>query len=190
MILLLFFNLTTGVWAHPHVFADNNIVFVFDRNGLAGVQIRWTFDELYSSSLILDYDKNRDHTFNPVEIRELTKQALSDLKGNHYFTHIRMNGREFSISTISDFKVAIKKNRAVYSFFVPCPMMVKASEQTADVSCYDETYYIEIASDYQKAAAVDDKFGFHHRLFVTDDEENCYYFGQVLPQKITVKFWR
>jgi hypothetical protein len=30
--------------------------------------------------------------------------------------------------------------------------------------------------NYQRAAVVDNKFGFQHRLSVTDDEANAYYF--------------
>jgi ABC-type uncharacterized transport system substrate-binding protein len=188
--LLLLISFTSGARAHPHVFVDDNVVFGLDANGLTGVKIQWTFDELYSSSVIMDYDKNRDHTFSPAEAKQLAGQALADLKQNHYFTYIRVNGRDFPVKSIVQFKVAINKGRVVYSFYVPCPIPVQTAEQTVDVSCYDESYYIEMTTGYQKAATVVNKAGFHTNLTVTDDEENFYYYGQVLPQKITLKFWR
>jgi ABC-type uncharacterized transport system substrate-binding protein len=174
--VLLLIVFASGVWAHPHVFVDNKVVFVFNARGLTGVKIQWTFDELYSSSVIMDYDKNRDHILNSAETRRLAGQALADLKLKHFFTYIRVNGRDFTVESIMKFKVAIKNGRT--------------AEQTVDVTCYDESYYIEVTTNYQKAATVVNEGGFHANLAVTDDEENFYYFGQVLPQKITLKFWR
>jgi ABC-type uncharacterized transport system substrate-binding protein len=139
---LFFLLFAPGVWAHPHVFVDNNVVFVFDAKGLTGVKIQWTFDELYSSSVIMDYDQNRDQVFNSVEARQLAGQAVADLKPNHYFTYIQVNGRAFPVKGIREFKVAIKKSRVVYSFYVPCPVSVRTAEQTVAVSCYDESYYV------------------------------------------------
>jgi ABC-type uncharacterized transport system substrate-binding protein len=188
--VLLLIVFASGVWAHPHVFVDNKVVFVFNARGLTGVKIQWTFDELYSSSVIMDYDKNRDHILNSAETRRLAGQALADLKLKHFFTYIRVNGRDFTVESIMKFKVAIKNGRVVYSFYVPCPISVRTAEQTVDVTCYDESYYIEVTTNYQKAATVVNEGGFHANLAVTDDEENFYYFGQVLPQKITLKFWR
>jgi ABC-type uncharacterized transport system substrate-binding protein len=188
--ILLFISFTSGAWAHPHVFVNNNVVCGFDAKGLTGVKIQWTFDELYSSGVIMDYDKNRDHALNPAESKQLAAQALADLKLNHYFTYIRVNGHDFPVKSIAEFNVVIKKGRVIYSFFVPCPIPVQTTEQTMDVSCYDESYYIEITTNYQNAATVVNKSGFHTNLTVTDDEEHPYYYEQVLPQKITLKFRR
>jgi ABC-type uncharacterized transport system substrate-binding protein len=188
--ILLFIIFIPVVWAHPHVFAENNVVFDFNGKGLTGVKIRWTFDELYSSSIIMDYDKNRDRTFEPDEAKKLARQAMADLKLNHYFTYVRVNGRDFPVNSIKDFQVAINQGRVVYSFCVPCPISVRTTEQSVDVSCYDENYYIAISTSYQKAATVVNKFGFNTFINVSDDEESFCYFGQIIPQKITLKFWR
>ena len=44
LFFVLFFSGTAG--AHPHAFVECQLTFVFDKDGLAGLQQRWMLDEM------------------------------------------------------------------------------------------------------------------------------------------------
>ena len=51
-ILLFFGTFISPASAHPHVFVDYGISFVFDEKGLTGIAIDWAFDEMFSQMLL------------------------------------------------------------------------------------------------------------------------------------------
>ena len=72
-------------FSHAHVFIDNSMVFVFDKNGLLGVKLTWQFDEMFGSSVIADFDKNKDHKFSQDEIKKLKAGAFANMKKFCYY---------------------------------------------------------------------------------------------------------
>ena len=44
-----------SLFAHPHVFIDYTVNFVFDQNELTGVETQWIFDEMYPYSISLKF---------------------------------------------------------------------------------------------------------------------------------------
>ena len=66
-ILLLMFP--PLFYAHPHVFIENRLTIVFDSKGLAGIEVKWVFDEFFSNMIVTDYDQNRNHKLENAEIK-------------------------------------------------------------------------------------------------------------------------
>ena len=57
--------------AHPHVLIDTGLKLVTDAEGmLVGVEVQWTYDDLYSMLLFEDMGVDNDHDgrLNPAEI--------------------------------------------------------------------------------------------------------------------------
>ena len=52
---LLLFPIST--WSLPHVFPTSSARVVFDEKGIADIRIQWAFDDMFSSSLMLDFEK-------------------------------------------------------------------------------------------------------------------------------------
>lgn len=178
----------SSLQAHPHVFIDNQVEYVFDKNGLAGISVKWVFDEMYSSSLIMDYDQNKDNSFNPVEISLIQQKAFANLKSSHYFIYIRINGKGFTVKEVTHFSASIDKNKVVYYFFIPCILAAGSIEQELKVSVYDESYYVEVTTKYKNAVRLVNPASFSYSYSVTDDEDHPYYYDQVLSQVIDLKF--
>ena len=65
--LALLWMIPQHLSAHPHVFIRNTLTFVFDENGLKGIEQRWVFDEMFSAGIIFDYDTDANGSFDPVE---------------------------------------------------------------------------------------------------------------------------
>ena len=82
----VFLLYATKTLSHPHIFVDCTLSFVFDENGFAGIKERWVFDEMFSSMILNDFDKDRNLSLDSQEIVAIKKGAFSNLKNFNYFT--------------------------------------------------------------------------------------------------------
>ena len=82
--------------------------------------------------IIHDYDRNQNGGFEPEEIKNVRKEAFSNLKNFGYFTHVKISGKPFEVKYVKTSNAKIVKDRVVYHFFVPCH--VKAAGMASSIS--------------------------------------------------------
>lgn len=137
VIILLFSALMN---AHPHLFVDAEITAVFSGDNVKGFSHTWFFDEMFSSSIIAEFDKNSDGKFSPSEREKLKKEAFEYTAEQHYFTHVQIGKKPFFITTATDFRPSIEKGILVYRFFTPCHALASKKEKIT-LQLFDNTYY-------------------------------------------------
>lgn len=198
MVLFASF-IPNAILAHPHVFIDNIVTIVFDQNGLAGFKAKWVFDEMFSSMLIHDYDTDKDGKYNPKELEVLKKEGFSNLENYDYFTYIKVNGEEFKVKRVENFSASINpikeprtqgtiSNKVVYTFFIPCEVLVTSSYKEIKISMFDKTYYVNVALAEKNPVQFEDASSFDYSYKIVDNTKNPYYYGQVVPHEIIFKF--
>lgn len=133
---------TITLLAHPHMFIDTNPTIVMDKNGLKGVEVSWVFDDMFSSVVIKDYDKNKDQKFNQKELAKLKKEAFDYTAEYHYFTKLTLGKKQLPMGAPQNFTPTIKKGRLIYHFFIPCLVPVKKGVKKVKLSIFDPTFYI------------------------------------------------
>ncbi len=173
--------------AHPHVFIDSWVTVVFDKKGLAGFNIRWAFDDMFSSMIIMDFDINQNGGFDTSEIKELKAGAFSNLKKFNYFIHVKLDKKPFVVKYVKDFRAEIKGDRLIYHFFVPCH--VRAARQWKDIriSVYDREYYSDILPG-KGHLKFKDQGTFEVRHHLRQNKEEAYFFEQIYPFEATIRF--
>ena len=189
LIFFVVFVHVPVVVPHPHVFIYNSIKVVFDEKGLAGFKVKWVFDEMFSNMIIHDFDRNRNGHLEPSEIRDIKNGAFSNLKHFDYFTHVKINGKLFKVKFFKDFSAKIKDNALIYRFFVPCHVSAISSFKEIMISIYDISFYCSVfltknPVDFENAPT----YELHHRI--TKNKKEAYYYGQVYPEEIIVRFRR
>ena len=131
----------SAAWAHPHVFAEARLeVIVNDKGGVDQLRHVWRFDELFSSTVMLDFDANADLKLAEDELAEVGAVIKDSLADYNYFTFVTKDGREISV-TPPDVIHADFQDGQLLLFFA-----VKPSENmslTGDMSfgTYDPTMY-------------------------------------------------
>jgi ABC-type uncharacterized transport system substrate-binding protein len=140
----LIFGWAWPAQAHPHVWIDANVTFVFDQKMLTGVRVEWTFDEIFSTLVIREHDKNKNKKFEDSEIESVRRDAFVATREYNYFTHITVAGSKAAIADAADFKADIVKGKVVYRFTLPLAAPVDPSEKPVIVKAYDETFYVDI----------------------------------------------
>lgn len=144
-IVLLLATFTPPASAHPHVFVDYGMTFVFDQQGLAGITMEWAFDEMFTQMLLEEGDLNRDRHFDSREIAGIKTGAFDNLANHAWFTHILVNGRPYPVTTVTSFNAVLKDGQARYSFFIPCQVPAGKTPQTVSLTLYDPTYYTDLS---------------------------------------------
>lgn len=133
-----------GVLAHPHVFIDAGVEFLFDATGaLAAVRIVWAYDELYSLMVIEDLglDPDFDGRLTAAEVAQLSGFDMAWVEGFAGDLYLLRDGAAVALSgplewgaVYRDGRVVSSHVRAVAERFAPAGTAVTAS-------LYDPGYY-------------------------------------------------
>ncbi len=129
MKLLITFLLTNiYLFAHPHVFIDIYPKINIKNTKATSLSLQWKFDQITSSMLLMDFDKNNDNLFNKKEASKVKKSAMKTFKRHNYYLKIRENDKNVKIQKLDNFVVTIDKDgRVVYTFDLICNFEVKDS---------------------------------------------------------------
>jgi len=184
LILMLF----KGVLAHPHVFIIQHLEIVFDDQGLAGFKIHWEFDDMFASMIAGDYDKNQNSILESAEVAAIKENAFSYTSNQDYFTFIKIDGKPFKVSYITDFSAKLIDNKLLYEFFVPCHVVGTSSIKQVIVASYDPTYYSAIYFVEKKSVSIERGGKFKIRTVIREDASTSIYFGMVHPLALFLEF--
>lgn len=186
LTMLAGFAMCRPAQAHPHVWIDNRIAFIFDGDTVTALRVTWRFDEFYSDGLIADFDADGDRTFSPDEVAALHENAFSALEDYHYLSRIWVGDTPFDPREVADFTARLEDGVVVYSFLIPLPEPADPRRTPLAAAVYDEEYYIEILLAETDPVSVEGEAGAGCRTDIQDDAENAYYFGMVYPQKVSL----
>jgi len=131
-------------FAHPHIFAEARLEVVAGADGnVAELQNVWRFDEVFSSSVLLDFDKNTDLKLDAKELAELGETMRKSLADYHYFTTITMNGAVIGVTKPDVIHATLDGNQLLVIFAVkpekPVPLKGRLT-----FGIYDPTMYTSI----------------------------------------------
>lgn len=143
-LVTLMIGCGSAVEAHPHVWIDANLTFVFDQKMLTGVQVEWTFDDIFSTLVIREHDKNHNKKLEPAEIESVRNEAFIATKDYGYFTHISLGGKKAQTGEARDFTAEIVKGKLVYRFTLPLAQPVDPVATGVSVLTYDESFYVDV----------------------------------------------
>lgn len=135
--------------AHPHIFVEARLEIVAGDNGqIAELRNVWRFDEVFSSSVLLDFDKNSNLKLDPDELKAVGKTVRQSLADFDYYTNMTDNGKHIKVSPPDVINVDFKNNQLLMFFAVKpaTPMPLKG---TLSFGVYDPSLYtsIDFATD-------------------------------------------
>jgi len=130
-----------SVSAHPHVFAEARLEIDTSADG----QVRelrhvWRFDEVFSSSVILDFDENADLQLDAGERAKISDMVTQSLAEFDYYTNLTVNGRDVAISLPEAIKVDYQDGQLLM-FFAVVPQEKLALGGKISVGVFDPTMY-------------------------------------------------
>lgn len=171
--------------AHPHVWIDNITTIIFEDGKVTGVRVRWTFDELFGSGVIKDYDKNGDGKFDAAEIRVVKAEAFAALADYGYFVNVFVGGKPLKAGAAKDFKPSVNKSKQlVYEFTVPFPEAIDPKAPGFKIGIYDPSFYVYVGPDDSDPVRFAGMKDGACQYKIVEDKEHPIYFDSVFPPVI------
>ena len=192
MTVLLLTAVGKAVFAHPHVFISQKVNIVFDDKGLAGFNIEWEFDDMFTTMILGDYDANKNQFLEKNEVATIKEKAFSYLANFNYFTFIKIENKPFDVKFVKNFFAKINNNKLIYEFFVPCHVSAIKNIKNIIVASYDPSYYSAVFFSGKDGVTLNDSQGnlkkYKVKTLVKEDKSTKIYFDMINPMALFMEF--
>lgn len=186
ILILIVMLFPLSAHAHPHVWVDVSVKANFNsKKQITSIYETWEFDDIFSSSVIADHDKNKDGKFDVAEIKSVRDNAFINLKNYGFYTHLFINDKKQKITEFKDFNAEIKNDKVVYEFTIPFPKPLNPFKDNVNLGIYDGEYYVELT--YKNVPFTVEGIESSicpHAIF--EDKKHPTYMGMVNPKTIKV----
>lgn len=162
---------TVAAAAHPHVFAEARLEVVVAGDGTV-TELRnvWRFDELFSSTVLLDFDANTDLKLQPDELADIGNVIRESLADYSYFTFITRDGKDIAITPPDIIHVDFQDNQLLLFFAVKPDHAIPLKGKLA-FGVYDPTIYTAIDFVHDGDLVVEGNAGSCRREVVRPDPD-------------------
>ncbi|MGB8816482.1 MAG: DUF1007 family protein [Rhizobiaceae bacterium] len=130
--------------AHPHVFAEAKLNVEIDATGkVSKLSHVWRFDDIFSETVIFEFDKDADGKISPLEQAEVSKTIVDSIGEYNYFEAVLDNGKEVKMAKPTDLVAAFDGKTLVVSYS-NTPVTSFSASGRVSFGIYDPTFYTAI----------------------------------------------
>ena len=131
-------------FAHPHVYAEARLeVAVDSKGGVEALRHVWRFDDLFSSTVLLEFDANADLKLDDAELREVGSTVHASLAEFGYFQLVSADGKDVAMRPPAEI-VAMFQDNSLLILFESQPVEPLPLTGTVSFGVYDPTFYTAI----------------------------------------------
>lgn len=131
--------------AHPHVFVDATMEIIASPDGhLAEVRNIWWMDELFSASVIPDFDKNANGRLDPDELKAVGAQVRKSIAQWSFYTFVRTDKTRVAMQEPPVLKVSHDKRsgKLLFDFTMKPKAPLDLTKEKVTFSNFDDTYFV------------------------------------------------
>lgn len=135
--------------AHPHIFIDAKFeVVAAPDDSISELRNVWSFDEVFSSSVLMDFGKAGDQTLNASELKAVGKTVRDSLAQYNYYTNVTSNGKAVPMAKPDTIQADYKDGSLTLTFSLK-PEQKTPLKGTTIFGIYDKTLYtaVDFATD-------------------------------------------
>lgn len=141
--------------AHPHVFAEARLdVMVSPEGSVQSLRHLWRFDDLFSSTVLVEFDKNGDLKLDEGELDEVANVVKDSLKEYDYFQVVSVDGKSVAMAAPAQLMANYEDNQLII-LFESAPKSELKLAGKVDFGIYDPTFYTAINFVEDESMAVD-----------------------------------
>jgi len=131
-------------WVHPHVFAEASLEVKLDGGATVhSLRHVWRFDDLFSSTVLVEFDKNQDLKLDDTELLDVANTIFASLAEFDYFQLVSSQGKDVAMKA-PDKLIATFENNQLVVFFESQPVEPLKLAGKVDFGVYDPTFYTAI----------------------------------------------
>jgi len=175
---LAFLATSFKVMAHPHIWVYTDLALKTEGQYITGLNINWSFDEMYSSAFMMDADLNKDGKLDPSESEAMQKQVMEKAVSSITpFIMLKFEGKDTFGYKLDNLKIKYdeESEQVVYNFDLKlhAPRKLEGFHKLAIV---DKEFYVAFEQSY------DFKIPKSCQFDLIEDQEITIYDGLVNPE--------
>jgi ABC-type uncharacterized transport system substrate-binding protein len=131
--------------AHPHVFAEArlDVILSEDHQSVKALRHLWRFDDLFSSTVMMEFDKNSDLKLDDNELKEVADTVHSSLAEFNYFQLVTQDGKDVAMTPPPHLMANFDNDQLIILFESEPKAPIKLTGKI-DIGVYDPTFYTAI----------------------------------------------
>jgi ABC-type uncharacterized transport system substrate-binding protein len=134
----------TSARTHPHVLAETRLdVIANSDETVRSLRDVWRFDELFSSSVVLDFDANYDLELDDEELQKVSTTIFESLADYNYFQLVTADGEDIVMNQPARLIASYEQDRLIVLFESEPKDLLKLTGKV-DFGVYDPTFYVAI----------------------------------------------
>ncbi len=131
-------------FSHPHFFAEARLdVTVTAQGDVKSLRHVWRFDDLFSSTVLLEFDANSDLKLDAEELKEVSRVVYDSIGDYGYFQMVRLNDKPVAMKPPPGLMVDYQDDQLIILFESEPEGELKLSGKL-DFGVYDPTFYTAI----------------------------------------------
>lgn len=143
----MFFAAPVAGYCHPHVFIAARFQAVAGPDGkLVELRNDWLFDEVFSSSVLMDFDRNGDLQLDAGELKAVGETVRKSIAKYGYYTSIIHDGQKIAVKRPGAIQATFDDNILHLTFSLK-PVQPIALKGKLVLGIYDPTLYTAIDFD-------------------------------------------
>jgi len=138
---------------HPHVFAEARLDVMVNSDGtVKSLRHLWRFDDLFSSTVLVEFDSNGDLKLDDAELQEVSKTVYDSLADFNYFQMVTLDGKDVAMKPPPQLMANFENDQLIIMFESE-PKDALPLKGKVDFGVYDPTFYtaIEFTDDQNMA---------------------------------------
>ena len=129
---------------HPHVFAEARLdVVVNGDQTVKSLRHLWRFDDLFSSTVLMEFDKNSDLMLDDAELQDVSNTVFASIAEYEYFQLVSAEGKDVAMKPPASLMANYENNQLIILFESEPKEPLKLKGKV-DFGVYDPTFYTAI----------------------------------------------
>jgi ABC-type uncharacterized transport system substrate-binding protein len=130
---------------HPHVFAEARLDVILspDHQTVKALRHLWRFDDLFSSTVMMEFDKNSDLKLDDKELKDVADTVHASLAEFNYFQLVTVDGKDVAMNPPPHLMANFENDQLIILFESEPKVPIKLAGKI-DFGVYDPTFYTAI----------------------------------------------
>ena len=134
----------TPAYVHPHVFAEARLDISIRPDGtVEKLGHVWRFDDIFSSTVLVEFDKNADMKLDDKELADLASTINQSIAEYDYFQTVMLDGKAVAMAAPQHLIADFQNNQLLIIFESAPKQPLKLGKKTS-FGVYDPTFYTAI----------------------------------------------
>ena len=135
--------LASPATAHPHVFAEARLDVVSDGKTVTALRHVWRFDEYFSATVSLEFDRNGDGKLDTAETAEVGDTIKLSTAEFNFFNNVFSGGTEIAMQVPGDLMIDFVDGQMIV-IFETTPASPIPLDKSMSFGIFDPTFYTSI----------------------------------------------